>query len=101
MKRVFVTGGAHGIGRAIVEAFCQTSDRVAFCDIDKLKGEELAHTTGAKFFHFDVCDKRALESCMQMLFKDWGDLDVELLIMWVLGASNPLQKPLLSILKRF
>mgnify|MGYP003444865588 FL=1 len=76
MKRVFVTGGAHGIGRAIVEAFCQTSDRVAFCDIDKLKGEELAHTTGAKFFHFDVCDKRALESCMQMLFKDWGDLDV-------------------------
>lgn len=27
--RVFITGGAHGIGRAIVEAFCQQGDLVA------------------------------------------------------------------------
>lgn len=76
MKRVFVTGAAHGIGRAIVEAFCQKGARVAFCDIDSRRGEELARTTGARFFLLDVCDKSALENCMQTLLDEWGDLDV-------------------------
>ena len=31
-KRVFVTGGASGIGRAIVIAFVELGARVAFCD---------------------------------------------------------------------
>lgn len=33
-RRVFVTGGAHGIGRSVVEAFSAMDDHVAFCDID-------------------------------------------------------------------
>ena len=57
MRRVFVTGGAHGIGRAIVEAFCAEGDSVAFCDINAGLGEKVAATTGARFFALDVCDK--------------------------------------------
>jgi NAD(P)-dependent dehydrogenase (short-subunit alcohol dehydrogenase family) len=76
MRRVFVTGAAHGIGRAIVEAFTNNGDRVAFCDIDTKRGEELAVATGARFFELDVCDKRALESCVQRLLEEWGDLDI-------------------------
>ena len=34
-KRVFVTGGAKGIGAAIVTAFCNVGARVAFCDTDE------------------------------------------------------------------
>ena len=30
-KKVFVTGGAGGIGKAIVEAFCKLNYQVAFC----------------------------------------------------------------------
>ena len=48
MRRVFVTGAGHGIGRAIVEAFTEAGDRVAFCDIDTTRGEEVAATTGAR-----------------------------------------------------
>ena len=33
-KRVFVTGGAKGIGAAIVSAFTSQGNEVAFCDID-------------------------------------------------------------------
>lgn len=75
-RRIFVTGAGHGIGRAIVEAFCREGDRVAFCDIDTARGEEVAAATGARFFCLDVCDKEALESAVQQLFDAWGDLDV-------------------------
>ena len=61
MRRVFVTGGAHGIGQAIVEAFVKEGDKVAFCDINKELGEKVAAETGARFFLLDVCDKTALE----------------------------------------
>lgn len=76
MRRVFVTGGAHGIGRAIVEAFVATGDRVAFCDIDTIRGEAVAAATGARFEALDVCDKEALEGAVNTLLNEWGDLDV-------------------------
>ena len=76
MRRVFVTGAGHGIGRAIVEAFVEAGDRVAFCDIDSVRGEEVAQRTGARFFALDVCDKEALESAVSTLLEEWGDLDV-------------------------
>lgn len=75
-RRVFVTGAAHGIGRAIVETFVTAGDLVAFCDIDSKLGGEVAATTGARFFNLDVCDKAALESAMQTLLNEWGDLDI-------------------------
>ena len=76
MRRVFVTGAGHGIGRAIVEAFAKAGDSVAFCDIDTARGEEVAMVTGARFFALDVCDGEALERAMQTLFAEWGDIDI-------------------------
>lgn len=75
-RRVFITGGAHGIGRALVEAFREAGDSVAFCDVDRLRGEAVAIGTGARFFCLDVTDREALECCMDTLFSDWGDVDV-------------------------
>lgn len=76
MRCVFVTGGAHGIGRAIVEAFVLAGDCVAFCDIDSVRGKELALKTSARFLLVDVADKQALEGAMQSLFEEWGDIDI-------------------------
>lgn len=75
-RRVFVTGGGHGIGRAIVEAFAAEGDCVAFCDIDQLRGDEVALSTGARFIALDVCDKDALEGAVAGLLAEWGDIDV-------------------------
>ena len=63
-KRVFITGGAEGIGKAIVEAFCLSGDQVAFCDINETAGQETAKATGSIFHKVDVSDKDALESCI-------------------------------------
>lgn len=75
-KRVFITGGAKGIGKAIVEAFCRENCQVAFCDIDESAGEQTARETGAFFYKVDISDGDALEKCMLHIFEEWKDLDV-------------------------
>lgn len=75
-RRVFVTGGAEGIGKAIVKTFRAAGHRVAFCDLNETAGKETAGKTGTSFYHLDVSDKEALENCMQRIFEDWGDIDI-------------------------
>lgn len=76
-KRVFVTGGAEGIGKAIVEAFCRTGcHQVAFCDKNEVSGERTARETGASFYPVDVSHKQTLERCMQAIFENWNDIDI-------------------------
>ena len=75
-KRVFITGGAEGIGKAIVEAFCLSGDQVAFCDINEIAGQETAKATGSIFHKVDVSDKDALESCIQRILSEWNDIDI-------------------------
>lgn len=75
-RRVFVTGGAKGIGRSIVEAFRNADCRVAFCDIDSKAGTATAQATGAQFYPVDVTDANALDACVERIIKAWGDIDV-------------------------
>lgn len=69
-RRVLVTGGAHGIGRSIVEAFLSAGDQVAYLDI---KDGEIV---GAQYYKVDVTDKSALEQHLQVISEEWGDIDV-------------------------
>ncbi|MDE7396895.1 MAG: SDR family oxidoreductase [Muribaculum sp.] len=75
-RRVFVTGGANGIGRAVVKAFADAGCKVAFCDIDRRQGPLTAQSTGSKFYPVDVTDTEALHQCMLSIFRDWGDIDI-------------------------
>jgi NAD(P)-dependent dehydrogenase (short-subunit alcohol dehydrogenase family) len=59
-RTVLVTGGATGIGAAIVEAFHRQSARVGFLDLDAVAGERLqAELPGTCF---EVCDLRDIEA---------------------------------------
>ena len=75
-RRVFVTGGAAGIGKAVVKAFRDAGCRVAFCDIDTKNGPLTAQQTGARFYPLDVCDSTALTDCLHDIFATWGDIDI-------------------------
>ncbi len=73
----FVTGGANGIGRAVVEAFHAAGARVAFCDIDAEGGEKLAAGLhGAIFRRVDVRNVAALAGLMDEIYAAWGDIDI-------------------------
>lgn len=76
MRRVFITGGANGIGKALVRLFRSAGHRVAFCDKDEVHGRETALQTGTRFLPIDLRDAAALEQGMQQLFDEWGDIDV-------------------------
>ncbi|MGL5937657.1 MAG: SDR family NAD(P)-dependent oxidoreductase [Phocaeicola sp.] len=75
-KRLFLTGGAEGIGRAILQSFCQEGYKVAFCDINEKAGRLAALQTGATFYKVDVTCVDELEAVMKQLFEAWGDIDV-------------------------
>lgn len=75
-RRVYVTGGASGIGAAIVKAFCDAGCRVAFCDIDPDKGTETARKCGAQFHPLDVTDVQVLEASLAKVRHAWGDIDI-------------------------
>jgi NAD(P)-dependent dehydrogenase (short-subunit alcohol dehydrogenase family) len=61
-RAVFVTGGASGIGAAIVAAFHGQGSKVAFVDRDRAAGETLAaRLPGVRFTVCDVTEPGALE----------------------------------------
>jgi 2-hydroxycyclohexanecarboxyl-CoA dehydrogenase len=58
--RALVTGGAAGIGAAIVRALILDRMSVTFCDRDEITGQGLAIETGAKFVAMDATDMAAV-----------------------------------------
>jgi D-xylose 1-dehydrogenase len=81
-RAVVVTGGATGIGEAIVEAFAMQKAQVAFLDIDDDAGGKLterltgAGTTAPAYFHCDLTDIGAVQVTMQTIVQRFGAIDV-------------------------
>lgn len=65
-KICVVTGGARGIGRAIVEAFHQEGADVLLTDIDAPAGRESASAIGCRFERLDVGEEAAWERLLEM-----------------------------------
>jgi NAD(P)-dependent dehydrogenase (short-subunit alcohol dehydrogenase family) len=76
-KRVLITGGATGIGAALVEAFAEQDARIAFIDIDRAAGDAMAERFAPSAFH--ACDLRdidALTRTIDGIRADLGGVDV-------------------------
>lgn len=64
-RSVLITGGASGLGAAMVEAFAEQGSKVAFLDIDVPSGQALAVRTGARFVQCDLLNIEALRAAVQ------------------------------------
>jgi 2-hydroxycyclohexanecarboxyl-CoA dehydrogenase len=61
LRLALVTGGAAGIGAAIVRHLLRDGFAVHFCDVDAAAGTALAGETGAPFTHLDARDFAAVK----------------------------------------
>jgi len=74
---VFVTGGASGIGAAIVAAFHGQGSKVAFVDRDRAAGEALAvRLSGVRYAVCDVTEPGALERAIAEAAEALGPVGV-------------------------
>ena len=76
-RKVLVTGGATGIGAALVEAFARQGSHVAFLDIDEAAGRELAaRVDGAVFIRCDLRDVGALTAAVKAASEALGGVEI-------------------------
>jgi len=77
-KVAVVTGGASGIGRAIVERFAVEGARVVVADVDRDRGEDLAATLGADavFQLTDVAQPEQVGALVAVVVEKFGGLHV-------------------------
>ena len=86
-KVAFVSGGASGIGRAIVNCFAKEGARVIFGDMNVANGEAVARSTGATFIRHDVAQENEWIAAMSLVEKQCGRLDVVVNNAGVLGTG--------------
>ncbi len=82
-RSVFITGGADGIGRALVEQFARQGSRVGFADIQAEKGRavvEACAEAGARhrprFYEVDLIDIAALQRVCASAIADLDGIGV-------------------------
>lgn len=76
-KRVLITGGANGIGAAMVQAFSKSGASVSFCDIDAEHGRQLAEQhPHCKFSRVDLLKEGEIRRWVQQSAALDGRIDV-------------------------
>ena len=91
-KRVFVTGGASGIGRAIVIAFVERGARVAFCDVNETAARSLLeYYPQLIFYPADVTDAEVLNRVVNTVINPKSVIRISQCCM---AVRNPLFFPI-------
>lgn len=77
-KRVFITGGASGLGRAIAEAYAKDGARVCIGDIHEKRMEETLAALGptAHALRCDVTKEEDLVEAARWMKEHWGGIDL-------------------------
>jgi len=90
-KVAVVTGGASGIGRAMVERFVEEGASVVVADVDADGGAALADALGAgvAFQHTDVADADQVQAAVDLAVERFGGLHVMCNNAGIGGAPRP------------
>src|SRR3954447_12357545 len=90
-KTAIVTGGARGIGRAIVERLASEGSNVLIADIDEATGKAVAAEIGgsASAFALDVTSEDSWRAAVDQATGAWGKVDILVNNAGIAGRSAP------------
>ena len=75
-KIIIVTGGAQGIGKAIVDVLVQKGAYVVIADIDKTAGNQTAEEIpNCEFYQIDLCNDSEIEKMFEYVNDKFGHID--------------------------
>ena len=74
-KAVIVTGGASGIGKAIVEELLADGAQVAVCDMNPQSPVFEGNTENMIYIHTDVTSRQSVEDMVKRTVDTFGKLD--------------------------
>ena len=74
-RRILVTGGARGLGRAFAEAALAAGARVAVADILEEAGRATAKEIGATFVPLDLASGTSIDACVAGVADALGGID--------------------------
>ena len=89
-KIAIVTGGASGLGKAIVERFAQEGSKVVVADLNEDAGQEIASNVGGLFVKTDVTDAAAVEALVAQAVAQYGRLDIMVNNAGIDGVQAPI-----------
>jgi NAD(P)-dependent dehydrogenase (short-subunit alcohol dehydrogenase family) len=93
-KVAIVTGGANGLGRAIVELFAAEGARIVIADVDADAGKPLAASLGGAvaFKRTDVADPDQVQAVVDFAVSEFGGLQVMVNDAGISGTFRPFLK---------
>lgn len=90
-KRVLITAGANGIGRAVAESFASEGANVLVCDIDAEAVESVESGTAFHAVIADVSSSEAVAKLFSEVENHLGGLDILVNSAGVSGPAKPVQ----------
>lgn len=75
MKKVIITGGARGIGKALVEGFSKKGYEVFALDILEIKENEIKNKN-IHFFKVDLKNEKEIKNIFQMIKEKFGEVHI-------------------------
>jgi 2-dehydro-3-deoxy-L-rhamnonate dehydrogenase (NAD+) len=89
-KSAIVTGGARGIGRAIVTRLASEGAKVLIADIDEAAATAAAgEIAGATAYKLDVTSNDSWQGAVQKAVAEWGKVDILVNNAGIAGRSAP------------
>lgn len=81
VRVALVTGGAYGIGRAVVREFVAHGEAAVIADVNSERGQLLASSIAAgggqaRFIHADVRDETSIQRLIEESIQHFGRIDV-------------------------
>jgi len=75
-RRIIITGGASGIGRATAHRFALEGGKIVIGDIDAKNGQAVAREIGGDFVHYDAAQPDAAAHLVSRAVEILGGVDV-------------------------